>query len=1206
MEPALRPVGKEEHPAARLDPSGCIERPSGDAKGAIEPLGVRRRTTDPSQCGRRSAPVRYAPTRSPRSMSQRVLLVVFLLALGSGAIWFALHRGGDLDRRRPTDPGVVLARDRAAAEFSQARLAEARIAIAPLVASEAAEVEDLVRAAVIEFHDKSAGAPQPFYERLRARDPSNPVLAYMLGRSALDAGEFESAQRSFEKALARAPGDLPSRLGVATALTGLGREGEAEAILRDVVSLGVTEAGTWYVQAVYRLKRIAELAEKEEQAQHYADLFRQLEQLGYRSSTADELDRGNLAIVQPAQPQGNAVLPLGPLPQLAPEPAVLPELAGARELLAADLENDGDVDWLASCAEGVVCAVQGASGLRPEPAIDGAVDRLLAFDLGNDDTLDLIAVRGASIQLFEAASGDDLLLRVPPGGSEAARRWSTEAIEIARLPAAPADLLLVDFDHEGDLDLVAVGSFGALLYRNDGAAPRAGEDGAIVRGTFTEVASEVKLPHGSALTWCAAEDFDNDHDVDLLLGGPGTLHLLDSRRSEGFVDIAAQSFGARTTLSAEPLIADLDGDARPDLLVPGNPAVLWRQSAGGTYAPERTEHTIPAGASLAEGDLDLDGALDVVWSAAGSEMRGVRALGLPVEQPFELDVGAAGPLVCTDVDGDLDNDLALSTAGGVELVRCAGPVGRAARVQLLGLKDNRRGVGAVVEARSRALYRRVYWRGEAQLVACGAHAAIDVVRITWPNGVVQQLLDVPPTARPFLDTPGALKQLDGLVGSCPFLYAWNGTTYGFITDVMGGSPLGLPIAPGVLVPPDSDEFVLVRGDQLAVKDGFLELQLTEELREVTYLDRARLDVVDHPAGTEIQPNERFTFPPFPEAHVHTAREPLAPRTALASDGRDWAPELAQVDDVHAVPFEPLDEQLTGLAEPYWIELAFDAERVRNAPRLRLFCTGWFLWADASVNMASARTPGVEFLPPVLQVQGPQGEWVDAGPPVGFPAGKTKTMVIDVTALLPREDPRLRLRSTLQLHWDSIRLAVDGDDAPLAIHALEVGSARLWPRGYSRPLDTGRRDLPERFEWDALEPAPRWDQHPGRYTRYGEVGELLGAIDDRFVIVGSGDALTLRFAARGLPPLAPGTERDYLLFLDGWAKDRDPNSIQALEVEPLPFHGMSGYPYGPDERFPDGPEHQAWRAQWNTRAARQWIVPLAPARETEWALAAPQR
>ena len=73
----------------------------------------------------------------------------------------------------------------------------------------------------------------------------------------------------------------------------------------------------------------------------------------------------------------------------------------------------------------------------------------------------------------------------------------------------------------------------------------------------------------------------------------------------------------------------------------------------------------------------------------------------------------------------------------------------------------------------------------------------------------------------------------------------------------------------------------------------------------------------------------------------------------------------------------------------------------------------------------------------------------------------------------------------------------------------------------------------------------------------------------------------------------GFTRDYLVFLDGWAKDRDPNTLEALYVEPLPFHGMSGYPYGPDESFPQTPEHRAWRLEWNTRPAKRWIEPLAP-------------
>ena len=143
-------------------------------------------------------------------------------------------------------------------------------------------------------------------------------------------------------------------------------------------------------------------------------------------------------------------------------------------------------------------------------------------------------------------------------------------------------------------------------------------------------------------------------------------------------------------------------------------------------------------------------------------------------------------------------------------------------------------------------------------------------------------------------------------------------------------------------------------------------------------------------------------------------------------------------------------------------------------------------------------------------------------------------------------------------------------------SLEPKGAQLWYRGFSAPETAEREDLPERFVWDMLATEARWNQHPGMYTRYGDALPLLGAIDDRYVIMGSGDALELRFDATQLPPVPEGYVRDYLVFLDGWAKDRDPNTVEALEVEPLPFHGMSGYPYGPDESFPDTEEHRVAR------------------------------
>ena len=79
--------------------------------------------------------------------------------------------------------------------------------------------------------------------------------------------------------------------------------------------------------------------------------------------------------------------------------------------------------------------------------------------------------------------------------------------------------------------------------------------------------------------------------------------------------------------------------------------------------------------------------------------------------------------------------------------------------------------------------------------------------------------------------------------------------------------------------------------------------------------------------------------------------------------------------------------------------------------------------------------------------------------------------------------------------------------------------------------------------------------------------MLNEVDDRLVIMGSGDELRLKFDARILPPVPPGWTRDFLLKVDGWAKDRDPNTAFSTSVEPLPFHGMSRYPYPASRTLP---------------------------------------
>ena len=142
------------------------------------------------------------------------------------------------------------------------------------------------------------------------------------------------------------------------------------------------------------------------------------------------------------------------------------------------------------------------------------------------------------------------------------------------------------------------------------------------------------------------------------------------------------------------------------------------------------------------------------------------------------------------------------------------PSNQGVRLGYRGSKDNRRGLGAVVEIRSGPIYRRIYWRGEAELVGVGEGTEMDLVRVTWPNGVVQYDDRRDLGDRAATDDALGFLQSEGLQGSCPFLYTWNGETFEFISDVLGITPLGLPIAPGVLVPPDHDEYVLVLGEQL--------------------------------------------------------------------------------------------------------------------------------------------------------------------------------------------------------------------------------------------------------------------------------------------------------------------------------------------------------------------------------------------------------
>ncbi len=85
--------------------------------------------------------------------------------------------------------------------------------------------------------------------------------------------------------------------------------------------------------------------------------------------------------------------------------------------------------------------------------------------------------------------------------------------------------------------------------------------------------------------------------------------------------------------------------------------------------------------------------------------------------------------------------------------------------------------------------------------------------------------------------------------------------------------------------------------------------------------------------------------------------------------------------------------------------------------------------------------------------------------------------------------------------------------------------------------------------------------------------LLQEPDDMYVIKNAGDETTIDFDAASLPELPAGWTRDFLVYSVGWVKDGDLNTAHGQTVKPLPFHGMSSYPYGEDESYPSDKEHR---------------------------------
>jgi hypothetical protein len=222
----------------------------------------------------------------------------------------------------------------------------------------------------------------------------------------------------------------------------------------------------------------------------------------------------------------------------------------------------------------------------------------------------------------------------------------------------------------------------------------------------------------------------------------------------------------------------------------------------------------------------------------------------------------------------------------------------------------------------------------------------------------------------------------------------------------------------------------------------------------------------------------------------------------------------------------------------------------------------------------------------LQIADRGGRFRTVRPGLGFPAGKDKTVMIDLAGVFPPDGPRrLRLVTNLEIFWDRLAWATGRPDLPLAPQRLALSAAELRFRGYSA-TDQKDASTPERPRYTVAGVEPRWRDLEGFHTRFGDVRELLLAVDDRYVIMNAGDEMTLRFPEA--PPPPPGMLRDFVLVGDGWEKDGDFNTVASRTVLPLPTHRSPKYVAG-NGRLEDDPIYQQHREDFE-RYHTRWVSP----------------
>ncbi|MGI9530895.1 FG-GAP-like repeat-containing protein [Lutimonas sp.] len=750
--------------------------------------------------------------------------------------------------------------------------------------------------------------------------------------------------------------------------------------------------------------------------------------------------------------------------------------------------------------------------------------------------------------------------------------------------------LFFDLDQDGDLDLFQVAREGNSIFRNNGD------------GSFDEIGKESGLSTEKNKNDIDAAfgDFDDDGDIDIItLNASGDILMYTNKR-QGTFEMVADAGLEFVSGSSSLAIADYNNDGFLDVFIgslDGENSMLYRNSGEGKFQAVAEMAKVFAGIQdlsvrdVAFLDFDNDGFQDVLLLG---ESKSKNASGLQLyhndgtgmfsnsSEVLPLESYEGCELAVPDYDGDGDRDILLALSnGGVKLLRNdGGNMNHYVKMKLVGLrtgsaKNNYYGIGVKVEMRAGDLYQSMVVTDPDIYFGLGSRPKADVIRITWTNGVPQNIL--------LPDTDQALIESQTLKGSCPFLYAWNGEKYEFVKDITWRSALGMPL--GIMggttkyaFAAASDDYIKIDESQLKEKDGLYSIQVTSELWETIYLDQLELVAVDHPEEVAVFVPEQFGPPPFPGMKLYELTEKYAPLSAIDESGKNVLAMILAKDNQYLSHLIP--GKFQGITKQH--DLILDPGTAGQLEELHLFLRGWIFPTDASINVALSQSDSLKLEFPVIQVINEKGDWQQVDTEMSFPMGKDKTVIVDLRGKFLSQDHRIRIRTNMEIYWDEIFFADARVNDSLITNVMQVKNADLHYRGFSESYRKGGRYGPHWFDYSKVQDQGKWRDLTGRYTRYGDVTSLVRALDNQYIVSNSGDETSINFDATGLPVLKQGWKRDFLIHSVGWVKDGDFNTAEGHTVEPLPYHGMSSYPPAAKDRYPKDSILQQYHKEYNTR------------------------